>query len=285
MNTTNVTQEQKEQIRLLTETAIKIAGGQNQYARKSGISEGQASNLMNSKWDKISDTMWRKMGEACGYTSKEWQTVETNAFKDICELLTDAKENAVVYAVIGDAGCGKTLTTTKFKNENKHTFRVECAEYWNKKYFMIELLEAMGRSTEGMTIYELMRDLEKTILGMDKPLIILDEADKLRDEVLYFFITLYNKLQGKCGLFLCSTNYLEKRIKKGLQLNKKGYQEIYSRLGRRFVPIRKIGSYDITAVAMANGIDDKKTIEAITKDADADLRRVERLIHKLRVTK
>ena len=43
---------------------------------------------------------------------------------------------------------------------------------------------------------------------------VLDEADKLSDQVLYFFISLYNKLEDRVGIILCATDYLEKRIKK-----------------------------------------------------------------------
>lgn len=280
MNNKIITEEAKKQIQLLTKSAIEIAGGQNQYANKVGISSAHISSLMNNNWDNIGEKMWKKMAEASGYSNNEWQFVETKVFKNLHILLEDAKENANVYAVIAEAGAGKTVATKLFSRENKNVFRIECAEYWNKKAFMVELLQSMGRSTEGMTIYELMKDIEDVILKTNEPLIILDEADKLRDEVFYFFITIYNKLYGKCGLFLCSTNYFEKRIKRGLQLNKKGYQEIFSRFGRRFVFMPKIGTYDITAVAKANGIEDAKTIENIVKDADSDLRRVERLVHK-----
>lgn len=280
MNNKVITNEAKSQIKQLTAERIKIAGGQNQYANKSQISSAHISNLMNDNWEMIGEKMWKKMGDACGYSNNEWQFVETKVFKALNTLLQDAKENANVYAVIADAGAGKTVATKLFSRENKNVYRIECAEYWNKKAFMVELLQAMGRSTEGLTIYELMKDIEDTILKANEPLIILDEADKLRDEVFYFFITIYNKIYGKCGLFLCSTNYFEKRIKRGLQLNKKGYQEIYSRFGRRFVFMPKIGTYDITIVAKANGVEDNKDIESIVKDADADLRRVERLVHK-----
>lgn len=280
MNNKIITNDSKEQIRLLTEKAIEIAGGQNQYANKSGISSAHISNLKNKNWEAIGEKMWKKMADACGFSNKEWQFVETKLYKSMESLMLDAKETANVYAVIADAGAGKTVATKIVARENRNVYRIECAEYWNKKAFMVELLQAMGRSTEGLTIYEIMNEIEQSVLKADEPLIILDEADKLRDEVFYFFITLYNKLYGKCGLFLCATNFLEKRIKRGLQLNKKGYQEIYSRFGRRFIFMPKIGTFDITMVAKANGIDNDSDIQNIVKDADADLRRVERLVYK-----
>ena len=102
------------------------------------------------------------------------------------------------------------------------------------------------------------------------------EADKLSDQVLYFFISLYNQLEGQCGLVLCATSFLEKRITRGVRFNRRGYQEIYSRIGRKFVKLQVVNDEDIAAVCRANGVTSAADIGAIIKDADCDLRRVKR---------
>ena len=63
----------------------------------------------------------------------------------------------------------------------------------------------------------MMDDIIDTLKRKENPLVVLDEADKLSDQVLYFFISLYNQLEGHCGIILCATNFLDKRIKKGLR--------------------------------------------------------------------
>ena len=101
----------------------------------------------------------------------------------------------------------------------------------------------------------------------ENPLIILDEADKLSDQVMFFFITFYNKLEDYCGIVLMATDYLEKKIRRGLRLNKKGYKEIYSRIGRRFVAMP--------------GLSALQEIDTVKKDSEGDLRRVKRKCHAL----
>src|SRR5699024_722609 len=93
-----------------------------------------------------------------------------------------------------------------------------------------------------------------------------------------FFISLYNQLEGHCGIILCATNFLEKRIKKGLRTKRKGYEEIYSRMGRKFVELQVVNTEDIAAVCVVNGISDAKTINRIADDCECDLRRVKRAI-------
>ena len=112
----------------------------------------------------------------------------------------------------------------------------------------------------------------------NSPLIIFDEFDKLSDNVWFFFITLYNELEGKCGMVLLSTDSIEVRIKRGLRLNKRGYNEFWSRLGRKCVKLAGVGYEDIEAVCQANGVDDTALIEDIARDCEGDLRRVVRRI-------
>ena len=71
---------------------------------------------------------------------------------------------------------------------------------------------------------------------------------------------------------------LQKKIEKGVRLNKKGYEEIYSRIGRNFISVPVINDQDIADVCRANGVTDKADIKTVTADADSDLRRVKRKI-------
>jgi Cdc6-like AAA superfamily ATPase len=271
---------QKEQIRKLTEERISVEGSQNKYARSKGISEAHISNLMNHKWDIISPEMWKKMADACGWADHSWQIAETGLFKTLRFLIDDARENANVYAAIAPAGSGKSQTAGFIAQNTRNAFWLVCDEFWNKKHFMMELLKAMGRNADGLTSYEMMLDLQSYITKLDRPVIILDEVDKLKDEVLYFFISLYNKLYGRCGIVLCSTDYMAKRLSRGLRLNKKGYQEIYSRIGRKFIELPEVSNVDITLVCRANGVDDKAAIRQIIEESESDLRRVRKLVYK-----
>lgn len=69
---------------------------------------------------------------------------------------------------------------------------------------------------------------------MDAPLLVFDEADKLTEPVFHYFISLYNKLEEKCGVVFLSTDYIVKRISNGLKYQKPGYKEFFSRIGRKF---------------------------------------------------
>jgi hypothetical protein len=260
------------------------AGSQNKAAKMlKNVSAATLSQIINGKHNHIADEMWRNIASQLKNEQQEgWQLVATADFKALTALLTDAKQHSNVFAITGAAGSGKSATMKQFVKENENSYRLSCSEYWNRKYFLAELLTAMGRDYSGLTVAEMMFEAISQLKRKEKPLLILDEADKLTDQVLYFFITLYNELEDLCGIVLCATDHLEKRIKRGLKLNKKGYQEIYSRMGRKCIELKGVQHTDVYAVCMENGVTGTNAIKKIWNECDGDLRRVKRLAHALK---
>jgi Cdc6-like AAA superfamily ATPase len=243
------------------------------------VSSATISQVQNNNWELIKDEMWRNIASQIGYEENEWVICETRDYRMLSHLLTDAQEHSNVFAVVGSAGSGKTLAMRSYVEKNRKAYLVQCAEYWNRKFFLGELLTKMGRDYSGLTVSEMMYEAVRALKMQDKPLIILDEADKLSDQVLYFFITLYNQLEDHCGILICATDHLAKRINRGRKLNKKGYNEIYSRIGRKFIELKGVGSTDVEQICRANGVNEIKTIKEIFEDCEYDLRRVKRKIH------
>lgn len=261
-------------------------GSQNKAATALQISSAVVSRILKGNWNLIADEMWLKIAAGCGYSAANWNIVETRDLQTLTLLMQDAQHNGSALAVTGRAGSGKTMALKQYCKDNKTAYLLCCNEYWNRKMFMQELLTVMGHDYSGYTVGEMMEAIINRLKMTKQPLLILDEADKLNDNVMYFFITLYNKLEDsvgnlRCGLVMVATNFLEKRIMRGLRLNKKGYQEIYSRICRKFIPLHGVTTSDITMVCQANGIDTPAEIREVIEDSENDLRRVRRKIHSL----
>lgn len=264
---------------LLTYVETVAAGSANKASKMLiGISNAYISQMLNGKWDAISDDAWRNVQKQVSNRTDAWVKVNTLPSKVLTQLFQDAKEHANTFGIIADAGSGKSFTCDEMELE-ENVYIVSCAEFFNRKNFLAELLRKMGRDSGGYTVSEMMAHVINHIRKVEKPLIVLDEADKLTDQVFYFFITLYNLLEDKCGIILLATDFLEKRVQRGLRLNKKGYKEIYSRLGRKFIEVPKPKPADVKALVMANGVTDPMEINRIINEADSDLRRVKRLVH------
>ena len=254
-------------------------GSQAKAAAALKVSNATVSQMINGNWELIKDEMWRTVSNGIGMQGGNWATVATGGYKRMTSVLEDAQENSLVMAVIGDAGCGKTQAIEHYVKNHRNAYHLQCAEYWNKKNFLQNLCQQMGmRNTYG-TVYDLIEDIVRELEKQDSPLIIVDEADKLSDVVLYFFITFYNRLEDHCGIVLCATGYLKKRIIAGERNERKGFAEIHSRVGRNFIGMPQTTSEDIAAICEANGVDDLNAINTFCKKSDFDLRRVKRLVH------
>jgi len=261
------------------ERMIAQKGSQNSLANSmAGVSSATLSQMRNHKWENIAPEMWRKVAAYVGSSSEVWNIAETRNSTELMHFFKDAQQYSLVMAITGKAGSGKSETAKKYEAENKNVFLLSCNEYWDKRWFLRELLAKMGKDHAGHTLPEMMHKAVMLLKETPNPIIIMDEADKLADSVLLFFITLYNSLENHCGIILMATHFLEKRIKRGVAVEKKGYREIYSRVGLRFIELHPTAYLDIEKVCKANGIDKDSAIRSISKDCDGDIRRVRRLV-------
>ena len=275
-----ITNEEKEMIRVRLGEYCEMKGSQKRAATSLvGVSPATVTQIVTGKWELINEKMWRNVAAQIGVKQTRWNIVETRNYKALSEIFADAQENALVLAVCGEAGTGKSLTAAHYGAENPNVYVLACSEYWNRKTFLRELLRVMGKNPAGDTVGDMVDDVVMELKRCENPLIILDEADKLSDQVMFFFITFYNKLEDYCGIVLMATDYLEKKVRRGLRLNKKGYKEIYSRIGRRFVAMPGLSATDISDVCRANGVEGLREIDTVKKDCEGDLRRVKRKCH------
>lgn len=277
-------QTEKEAIAAKLRAYVESKESQNAAAKSlRGVSAATVSQMLNGNWELISDDMWRTVANQTGYDPRRWSVVETEGYTRMTQVLTDAQQHSLVMAVVGDAGCGKSQAIKAYAEQHRGVIALSCSEYWNRKEFLSELLQSLGTEPGGSTVADMVRESIRQLKRREGVLIILDEADKLSDQVLHFFITIYNKLEDTVGIVLCATQYLKKRIERGVVNNRKGYKEIYSRIGRKFIPMPVVNNSDIKGVCLANGLDDLREIARIIDDADNDLRRVKRLVCALKL--
>ena len=274
-----MTQEQKQQISDQLRAYVEQKGSGNKAAASmNGVSSATISKVLAGKWETISEDMWRSIAAQTGHKAEGWQLVPTRAYKAMTFALENAQRDSLVMAVIGEAGSGTTEAIKNYTAGGRNVYHLVCSEYWNRRTFMAKVLQSMGVTYSGNTVADMMETIVDTLKRKEQPLIVLDEADKLSDQVLYFFISLYNQLEDHCGIIMTATKYLRARIEKGLRLNRKGYAEIFSRIGRKFVELPLLNSEDVAAVCVANGVSDAKAINGIVDEADGDLRRVKRSV-------
>lgn len=273
------TNSDKAKIKELFIQKCELTGiSKSKAAVQAGLTASAVSSVFKDNYNADDRNIWKKMAIWVEYRSSDWEGAPTFNYNMINSLLNKAKKGSQVYAVIGPAGCGKTHALKSYAANHKNVFHISCNEYWNRQAFLRDLLTQIGLDHRAKNQNEMMEVATKAILRMDAPVIILDEADKLNDTVLYFFITLYNRTEDHCGFVLAATDHFVVRLERGLRRNRKGYSEIWSRIGRKPVLLDPIKSKDVIAVCNANGVTDPLVHERIIKDSEGDLRRVKKSV-------
>lgn len=271
--------KEKELIAQKLRDYCSAQGGQNKAANTlKGVSSATISKILNSDWDTIAEGMWHNISKQIGASSEGWSLVGTSVYEELTELLECSQNDSQVMAIVGSAGCGKSATIRQYASTHEEVTAIVCSEYQNRTSWLSAVMEAMGLDPRGLNVAEKIGQIVRRLKRADKPLLILDEADKMSDQVLYFFVTLYNELEGHCGVVLCATQYLDKRLVRGLRSGRKGYEEVYSRIGRQCIQLSVLSPEDISLVCVANGITGDRKVRKIADEAECDLRRVRRAV-------
>ncbi|EKB60955.1 ATP-binding protein [Bergeyella zoohelcum] len=291
---------QKNEIVEAIQEEKKRLGNYARVATKVGVSEATISQMINNNWENIAETMWQKVANQLGINAQRWNIAETLAFQQITKYIRASKERSLFMALSCKAGSGKTATLKTFTEQNKgqSVFFIQARE-WSKRDFLLELCRILGVDTgKGYTSVDKLGMKAIEFLSKRKgknPLLIVDEADKLKASALRWFITLYNELEDEIGVIIAGTENLEKTIKRGVKYNKLGFDEIDSRFGRKFInDIVGARLIDVEMICQANGITDKGLIKSIFKELKPkeettaggtaefidDLRRLKRIIQR-----
>ena len=300
-----MTKEQKNDIQLLVKQSIEQLGGQRPVARKCKVSAATISQIVNDNWGLIADNMWAKIGATLGYNANQgWKVVDGIFNMRVLETaLTDAKKHSMMLCVSYKAGSGKTAGSKRFteKHHSRQVYYIHCRE-WTVKQFLLQLCRTLGIEPPrgAATADDLMEVVvDFFLVRADKqPLLIVDEADKLKGSALRSFIPMYNATEDRLGVVLLGTEHLGEDIKRGVKYNKKGYDEIDSRLGRQYVRLYGATKADVEQICKVNGITQKRLQNQIWKECNPkevtvggqfvqmvdDLRRLKRVVQRELIT-
>lgn len=246
------------------------------------ISAATISNIINGKWNLISEDMWRRL-ESQLVKNEGWQIFSTAAYQDLTTFLEFAKSSSTVMWVAAPAGIGKSTAAASFAALNRNVFRLTCASDMTKSDFVHELAGQVGVRTNGLSLRSAFNEILRYLVTLERPLLVFDEADKLADSVMYYFISIYNALEERCGIVFLSTAAIKRRITNGVSRDKRGYDEIESRICRKYIDLTPISAAEVEQICLLNGLQDPAAITRVKKDVSSygnDLRRVKQSVNR-----
>jgi len=262
----------------------ELGKSQNQIATQAGISSSNITQILKGNWASISDELWRKVAASLNVSLQTtvWQTAEIANYKKIFGLCSFSQTKSISKMIAFDAGFGKTYALKSYASSTKNAFYLQCERHYTRKVFLQKLGRAIGLQLQG-SIAEMIDDISERLKTFEKPLLIIDEYDKVLEKqgVFDLFKTFYDATLGFCGFVLCGTPALQAELGKRVKANKIGYVELLSRVGREYVHLWHISNADVKLVCNANGINEIEAIKEIRVQlGQGDMRQLKSIIEE-----
>ena len=288
------------------EGCIAMCCSATEIARKCGISVSALSLFRSGKYGAREDKLAETIAQALGYRENHWNGVESvTSYRQVEVAFRAAKEEALWMGISSKAGIGKTETLRDLYNRSSDdsVVFVQCSE-WNARRFMTELYEkTVGKTDKYLTVEAMKSAVVSYFYSVSSrsPVLLIDEADKLKPASMALLIDLYNRTESFLGALLAGTEVLEDTIKRGAARARRNMDEMDSRLGRQFIHLLGATKKDVRAICAANGIADGEAQDRIWGEIDKtrkdvpvtakgvwfteDMRRLTRLIKRERISR
>ena len=225
------------------------------------IKKDRAEGTDTSYFGKLKDTDWIRLGRAMEVltNNRKWNTVKTDVFLTIQEDMLFCKENAKARIFVDECAIGKTHTAKYMSRQLPNCYYVDCSQCKTKSEFIRLIALRIGVDHKGSLI-EITETIKYWLNGMDKPLVILDEAGDLNQAAFLAIKEMWNATEGACGWYMMGADGLRAKIDRGYNNKRLGYAEIFSRFSEKYASVVPHGKEDrkafysrlITAVLYAN---------------------------------
>lgn len=271
-----ITTNQKEQITQALNTYIAQHGiSANEIVKRTGVNESYISSIRNGETtvgkSEIKDKWYLLLADFLGVKLQKeyWTMRETPQLYRMLATLEDAKENGTTNIVIGETGCGKTYISNLFIKANPiDTFKVvvgsldTIGDLLDK---VIDVLKIATPKTKSKKIGEIAKKLKQLKLEGQKPHLIFDECEYMKQPALCSMKELYDALFGICGITLIGTSQLIDNLEKLRKKNRAGIPQFYRRV--KF-GIRELPTIDRTFSDFLSDIEDKKLLNFLKSNCD-----------------
>ena len=286
-----MTFQEKEIIREELFKQIKALNiSQSEAAKRIGVSGATITHIKQGKYENITDAWLLINRWVFPNKSHDWNAAKTRNFKRIQNICNDAQKQGYTRVISAGRGLGKSFSLEEYSKENENVFYVEANTDMSKKEFFQAICRVMGleqTGTKGNLLLSIIDKLNKIY----KPLLIIDEFEKMQNKAMIGFNDIVNKCKQK-GFVLCGGLRLKREIVKGVKNQWKAFDELESRMGGedKILTMYNIILSDVEVICNRNGITDKATIKSIyagniqqnIAGCNNDLRRVHTRIKELK---
>jgi len=208
-----------------------------------------------------------------------WKTALTPAYKFIYSQLSACQKKGLSGLLCDIADVGKTHTAKCYVRENKYAIYIDCSQVKTKQMLVRQIAKELGVSNTAK-YSDVYADLVYYLRSIPNPLIVLDEAGDLDYPAFLELKALWNATEGACGWYMMGADGLKEKIKRGKDLSKVGFAEIFRRYGSKYQRVTPEGTDEMAdfmrtlVVMVAKANDPNVNVREMIGKAGGSLTRV-----------
>lgn len=227
---------------------------------KAGVGSKVIDNIINGCFDDVAERHMLQVIHVITekVMDKIYQTSDATALKNTLEK---ARKNSLMIGVTGETGTGKTYMMKQLAMK-EGVYYIDVHMISSARVFLKELLHknlrvSCGETDLGALVQEAAKVFNRNEWNTGiKPVLIIDEADKMQKEVRSVIHTLRDRTIDHLGILLVGMPALKNDLLKGKESKKPGVSELYRRIAL-WVHLNGLDSKEIKTILEDNGISDK----------------------------
>ena len=254
------------------------------FAAAPGVTRTDWSYMANRNWDavksisggrevftSVKDAKFLALANACEVdTGAEWRHFDTDNYMQMVNAFEDSRHDKKPRCIDGMTGTGKSYAADHYrKPRTANTFKATCDGDMSAKDFMVEVAEACGVNSTGTRVAIRKRIVKKITERTDSPLLIIDEAENLKEGAYSGIKAMMDTLRGQCGIVLIGANNYEGYLKKKSDTQKTPFPQVYSRIKQGgFTSLYVLAKADVKDICNQLSIADTAVIDYLYNECN-----------------
>lgn len=252
-----LTIEQKQLIGHAIADDFKMRNGgkdysQSAHARYLGINASIYSRVAGGELERVlSDLEWTRVAKKLlvDLSGQGWKIAKTPVYQFVTGQLSSCQKDSLSAINCDLVGIGKTTAAEMYAAHNPNTIYIKCREGITRADLMRQMAQAMGLEYKDR-VTDIRDRVELHLLGLKKPLLILDDAGYMNDRCWMEIKGLYDVTEYGCGFYIIGDTSLRKKIEKLISKDKIGWEALFDRFNRKFQAISEHYTSDGELAAM-----------------------------------
>jgi DNA transposition AAA+ family ATPase len=185
-----------------------------------------------NKQTEIDDKYFHRVAQAIGMSVRKSYRKhhDLDNYHRCMNTFSDARDSRMPFAIDGTTGEGKTYSALEYLRMNpKNTYYVRCDGDLTAKSFFLELSHSLHMHMSG-PIYDIRKNVIQKLKNESDALLIIDEAENLKDRAWESLKRIMDDLKGYCGIVFIGANEFEAQLQKKADKMKGCFPQVLRRL-------------------------------------------------------